>query len=533
MKDMTSKQIFCACIDQIRKCGTDMCLTEKDVEIISMLIVKELNENGESPFLSSSVNAYGLYKQIDGELTNIKISNDEVFNDENTLKIEELYMWLSLIHEYYLTGGRFTGNPYRRFVSMSRSLHKTRNMPGERECADLIKKIDKMVGYLKNEKVENEISGQCSVVSDQEEEISGQCSVVGDQEIEAEISGQCSVVSGQEIEAEDDEAEDETEDEAEIEDEAEDEAEDDEAEAELEVEYVIEAEEKAEDEEAKLIIEKANAQVEEILKEAQEKANAQAEEIIKEAQEKANKLIENAEKSAGKLLSNAENGATEYLDDYISFARRNKKAIGAFVKTDRANVRKEVVTTRSSIEKIKQSLDNTQSAFNGVENALALISSKINDTVCDITGKLNDIASEIEYKSTENALSQFSQIYDQISATYNAYLYGHNNDMVPKFDILNRLLMFQEIIECCLEDYGLTSFETEAGEKFDVRLHKAKTQSYNYDPRSSYVTKSLKKGFMWGDIVKVKEEVEIGPDPYQNSEGKSDLKSSEKQETNE
>ena len=537
MNEVTSKQVFCACIDRIRKRG--MGITEDEVKFISMLIVSELNKYGESSFISSSVNGYGLNKQIEGELINIKISNDEVFNSENTLKIEELYMWLSLVHEYYLTNGNFTGNPYRRFVSMSMSLHRARNMPGERECVDLIKKIDKMIGYRKKEILEGkktEMNAQDNVAENKEKDTAAEennkpeSEKTAIEEAETKIEPKAEAEE-KEVKVEDEkEAEENTEENAEseaedeiseAEDEIGDEADDDEAddndEAEDESEAAKEAEDNADFEVEYGVEAKNNAQ--EII----ENAEKEAEKIIREAQEKADAIINEAKSSAGKLLKSAENGAAEYLEDYVSFVRKNKKAIGAFVKTDRANVRKEVVTTRSSIEKIKQALDNTSSSFNSVENALVLISDRINDTVSDITGRLNDIASEIEYKSTENALSQFSQIYDQVSATYNAYLYGHNDDMIPKYDVLNRLLMFQEVIECCLEDYGLTSFETPVGEKLDVRIHRAKTQSYNYDPRASYVTRSLKKGFMWGDVVKVKEEVEIGSGETINAdEGKDE-----------
>ncbi len=222
--------------------------------------------------------------------------------------------------------------------------------------------------------------------------------------------------------------------------------------------------------------------------------------------------------NAKKTLRQAEESEAKYLAEYKSFVAEKKNEVSSFVIADRASVKKAVVDTRSSMDEVKATLSQAQESFKGVEDVLSAISYAINETVNGLTGTLNRAASEIEYKNTEYAWSQFSQIYDQISATYNAYRYSHTEDLVPKFDVLNRLEMFMEIVELCLEDYALVSFETPVGEKFDVKKHKARVQGNDYDPRNSYVTKSVKKGFMWGDVVKSKEEVEISSIPVNVAE---------------
>jgi cell division septum initiation protein DivIVA len=247
-----------------------------------------------------------------------------------------------------------------------------------------------------------------------------------------------------------------------------------------------------------------------------EEAKMQAESIIKEAESNAQLIIEEAQGSANEILDDAKDflrialeSEEKYLYDYKRFVAEKKDEVSSFVIADRSSVKKSVVDTRLSMDEVKATLSGAQDSFKAVEAALSAISSTINEAVNGLTGTLNQVASDVEYKNTEYAWSQFSQIYDQLSATYNAYRYGNSDDFIPKFDVLNRLEMFMEIVELCLEDYALVPFETPVGEKYDIRKHKARVQGNNYDPRNSYVAKSVKKGFMWGDVVRVKEEVEI------------------------
>lgn len=254
-------------------------------------------------------------------------------------------------------------------------------------------------------------------------------------------------------------------------------------------------------EEARKILEEAKMQAESIIKEAE--SNAQL--IIEEAQGSANEILDDAKDFLRIALESEE----KYLYDYKRFVAEKKDEVSSFVIADRADVKKSVVDTRLSMDEVKATLSGAQDSFKAVEAVLGAISSTINEAVNGLTGTLNQVASDVEYKNTEYAWSQFSQIYDQLSATYNAYRYGNSDDFIPKFDVLNRLEMFMEIVELCLEDYALVPFETPVGEKYDIKKHKARVQGNDYDPRNSYVAKSVKKGFMWGDVVRVKEEVEI------------------------
>ncbi len=148
MKDITSKQLFCAYIDRIRQEGRMGSLTENDVRNVASLIISEINESMESPFISCGVNAFEIDKQIGDRLVCLKISCNEAFDVENALKIEDLCRWLDLINEYYMSNGKFTGNPYVRFVNSGREQHRMKRLPGQKECQELILKLDKLISRI-------------------------------------------------------------------------------------------------------------------------------------------------------------------------------------------------------------------------------------------------------------------------------------------------------------------------------------------------------------------------------------------------
>ena len=457
MKEITSKQLFCACVDRAKQDGGYFILTVDDIRDVSNLIFSEIEKNLESPFISSSVNAFGLSEYIGDKLTCLKISNDEIFS-ENAMKIESFFSWLSLIREYYMYGCSFASDPYTRFIDKETAQIR-KNLPGKQECAKILLNLDRMLSYkyAKKEEAKEEEAPKVQEVIE----------VVAEKKPEEVIE--------------------------------------------------VAVEEKSEEAIEVTVEENADGSIEVILPHCEKSDDACEEktdtEILTDAQIKANEIIESAKREAEKVIKNAKRCEEEILNDYKSIMSEKKKEIGSFVRSDRANVKKEVVETRAGMEEVKKTLAEAQSNFDGANEILNSLSAEISNMVMGITGKLNHIASEVEFKNTECAWSQFSQVYDQICATYNGYLYSYTDEMIPKFDILNRLEMFKEIIECCLEDYELVAFETPAGEKFDVKKHKARVHDSNYDPRSSIVTRSLKKGFMWGDVVKEKEEVEISPDP--------------------
>ena len=541
MKDITSKQLFCAYIDRNRQEGKRTSLTEDDVKDVASLIISEINEKRESSFISSGINAFEIDKQIGNRLVCLKISSDEVFNDESTLKIEELCRWLDLIYEYYISNGNFTGNPYIRFLNSGREQYKMKRLPGQNECKDLLLKLDRLIGRLFSAK-ENE---ECQKKNDCAKDVSVQVPAdntenhgeqndcnphqIPNESVAEEAAEEISEAvldteNNQSADTEDNGAfeivveEDESGSVNVTFVEADNCADDVIENHEIAIEESVNKESKNEEapQNAESIIKEAEEKAKKILEEAQ----IQAENTVNEAENAGKKIIEDAQDNANKILEDAkeifkiaEKSEETYIADYKSAVAEKKEQVSSFVIADRVDVKNAVVDTRASMDEVKATLSGAQEMFKSVESVLSAISSTVNTTVNGLTGALNQVASDVEYKNTEHALNQFSQIYDQLSATYNAYRYGNSDNVLPKFDVLNRLEMFMEIVELCLEDYALVAFETPVGEKYDTKKHKARVKGNDYDPRNSYIARSVKKGFMWGDIVKIKEEVEISAYP--------------------
>lgn len=215
--------------------------------------------------------------------------------------------------------------------------------------------------------------------------------------------------------------------------------------------------------------------------------------IISKAREEAEKIIAQAKMDALSIIENAK-------IEQEKIATKSIYEIDNYVKeiTELSNARKVIMS-----ENVLSERDNIRQDVNGARAALQ----EINMSVSQAAQELNAILNKVTVASTEDAISQNMELYRFICDAYNSYLSNESDIQVKKF--LKYLGMFKDMIEENLALYGLSPIKTQAGEKFDAKIHKAISQTNDYDPQNVTVKKSIYAGFMWGDTVKIKEAVEI------------------------
>lgn len=264
-------------------------------------------------------------------------------------------------------------------------------------------------------------------------------------------------------------------------------------------------------------IDKAGIDAKKIIEQAENDANAKREQgkidadnEIEKAKAKAKSVKEQAMVDANMYI----NQRKRQLDDFKLLIENAKKDTRKKALKSRSESKTEIFNTRIDIEKIKKELINAQGSFDKVGETLSKIAGAIQTSIVETTGKINAVSNQIEFKEAEKATDLILLIYDQVFAMHNAYQYYFmNEDSIQKDDVLDRLNVIEEVIEECLEEYGLSAFVTDEGTTIDPTKHEIDSSLGGPATRNSVVNQTVKKGFAWDDgKVKIKEKVIVKSD---------------------
>ena len=207
---------------------------------------------------------------------------------------------------------------------------------------------------------------------------------------------------------------------------------------------------------------------EEILDSARKQAEEEREKMIHAANEEAERIIQRASFEA---------------EQKISIAR--KKIVEAIENSQK----------QSAIEAQQQ----LQHGFSEVRSALL----KANDMIKN----LEDTVSESSIKKVSSQLLElFNLIADTKDST--ADLARKNNDQNLENAAYNMDVFLDMIIEYMAE-YGIQSITSMPGDNFSPKYHTVGISNQQFDPRSASIKVSKRTGFLWGEQVLQKEQVEI------------------------
>ena len=234
------------------------------------------------------------------------------------------------------------------------------------------------------------------------------------------------------------------------------------------------------------------------------------ENIIAKAKLEEKAIIEKAEVEGNRYV----NQRKIQLDDFKKLVAEAKSTVSKKALKTRSESKIDIFNTRSEIERIKKELMNSQELFKKLADNLNKIDGNIQSAIVDTTGKINKVADIIEFKEAEKATDLMLQIYDQVFAMHNAYKYYFaDEETIHKDDVLDRLTVIEEVIEECLEEYGLSAFSTESGTPIDPARHEVESSLGGQATRNSIVKYTVKKGFKWDDDkVKAKEKIVVQSD---------------------
>ena len=281
----------------------------------------------------------------------------------------------------------------------------------------------------------------------------------------------------------------------------------------------IENNDQAKEDEPCIVIacEEKSDEAEKLYNEAKEKALA----IIKEAENKARGLISEAEnrvseaeKRASAIIERAYENAREIRDE----ALLEKEKAEAYIKEQRELIegeRREIISRleeegnkyigelrECSLQRQDENNEHYQIDRENIKEGVTRARVELNK----ISGQLNQILESVQLSSKEDIFRQYSYLYDSI---YNVYSYLIKQSDVQSLKLCNNLTSFMEIIEENLAEYGILTIKTEKNSPFQGKYHKVVGNVGDFNPKTAYVTRSLKSGFIWDDVVKEKELVEI------------------------
>ena len=69
--------------------------------------------------------------------------------------------------------------------------------------------------------------------------------------------------------------------------------------------------------------------------------------------------------------------------------------------------------------------------------------------------------------------------------------------------------VFLDMIIEYMEEYGIKPIVSSPGDKFSSKYHTTGVSNQQFDPRSTFIKASRRTGFLWGEQVLQKEQVEI------------------------
>lgn len=199
-----------------------------------------------------------------------------------------------------------------------------------------------------------------------------------------------------------------------------------------------------------------------------EDAEKEHQEIINKAQEDANLIIQQASLEAEIIITSARKHAT----DMVPKSRTKEFDI------EQQNVHKGIL-------EIKSTLLQTNETIKSIEEFLV-------------------------ETATKKAIGQLLELFNLISdSKESAFALAHqNNDQELENAAYNMDVFIDMIIEYMMS-YGIKPLTSMPGDNFSTKLHALRTKTNQFDPRTATIKVSKRNGFLWGEQVLQKEQVEI------------------------
>ncbi len=220
------------------------------------------------------------------------------------------------------------------------------------------------------------------------------------------------------------------------------------------------------------------------------------EEIIKEAEKRASVIIAKAYEQANEIKESA----NAYYKEQMELAEAERKAIINKLEAESDEYIKEL--REDSLQKQDENNEHYQIDRMEIKESVTQAREELNK----ISGALTKILDSVQLSSTEALFRQYSYLYDSI---YSVYSFLQTQGDVLSKKLSNNLITFMEIIEENLSEYGILTIKTEKNSPFQGKYHRASGNISYFNPKTTYVTKSLRAGFIWDDVVMEKELVEI------------------------
>ena len=205
-----------------------------------------------------------------------------------------------------------------------------------------------------------------------------------------------------------------------------------------------------------------------ILDSARKQAEEERQKIVNAANEEADRIIQRASIEAEKRIAAARKKITETIDD-------------------------------KRVQSAAEAQEQLQHGFSEVRTALL----KANDMMKN----LEDTVSESSIKKVSGQLLElFNLIADTKDSTLELARKGNDQSLE---NTAYNMDVFLDMITEYMAEYGIRSIASTPGDKFLPKYHAAGPGSQQFDPRSASIKASRRTGFLWGEQVLQKEQVEI------------------------
>ena len=205
-----------------------------------------------------------------------------------------------------------------------------------------------------------------------------------------------------------------------------------------------------------------------ILSDARKQAEEERKHIVGTAHEEAKEIIQRAVLEAENKISNARKKCAELLED-----------------------------SRKQSTFAEQQL--LQHGFSEVRTALLQANEMIK--------KLEDTVSE---SSTKKITTQLLELFNIIAdSKESAFDMAHKNSNQDLENAAYNMDVFLDMIIEYMVEYGIKPITSAPGDKFSSKYHTIGAKNRQFDPRSAFVKVSRRTGFIWGEQVLQKEQVEI------------------------
>ncbi|MBP5590571.1 hypothetical protein J6Y50_01765 [bacterium] len=240
-----------------------------------------------------------------------------------------------------------------------------------------------------------------------------------------------------------------------------------------------------------------------IIEQARKDAELEKNKIIKAAQTERDNIIKAAQAESRRIVETAKKEAEDI--------RRNA-SLQAVKRTEDADKRI-LDNAEKHLQLFKDADEEIQNDFSAVKAQLVLVNDKIK-AVEEMLSSTNSSITKLDQafpdNMTKKAYTQlfylFDMIEDTIESTQNIWQKNKGCDLE---NALANMKVFSDIIIEDLGDFGIKAIQTRHGESFSGKYHCLRNKNQQFDTKTVVISKSIRAGFVFGDVVLRKEIVEI------------------------